>query len=105
MIFNLLLETVVYDPPRIADAFELIGSTFLLDLHDVGSTMFFWRKALEIRHEGAYRNYPKPPRIMHPVLKVREVDSREELDDINGDSSRQGSYTKDGKLAWGYYCK
>ena len=85
MIFNLLLETVVYDPPRIADAFELIGSTFLLDLHDVGSTMFFWRKALEIRHEGAYRNYPKPPRIMHPVLKVREVDSREELDDINGD--------------------
>ena len=26
-------------------------------------------------------------------------------DQINNDMSRQGSYTKDGKLAWGYYCK
>ena len=26
-------------------------------------------------------------------------------DQIDGDMSRQGSYTKDGKLAWGYYCK
>ena len=26
-------------------------------------------------------------------------------DDIDGDQSKQGSYTKDGKLAWGYYCK
>ena len=87
MIFNLLLETVVYDPPRIADAFELMGSTFLLDLHDMGSTLFFWRKALEIRHEGAYRNYPKPPGTVHPVLGVHEYDTREELDEINGDST------------------
>ena len=26
-------------------------------------------------------------------------------DQIDGDMSRQGSYTSDGKLAWGYYCK
>ena len=39
---------------RIADAFELMGSTFLLDMHDVGSTLFFWRKALQIRHNGRY---------------------------------------------------
>ena len=26
-------------------------------------------------------------------------------DQINNDMSRQGSYTKDGKLACGYYCK
>ena len=26
-------------------------------------------------------------------------------DQIDGDPSKQGSYTKDGKLAWGYYCK
>ena len=26
-------------------------------------------------------------------------------DQIDGDPTRQGSYTKDGKLAWGYYCK
>ena len=26
-------------------------------------------------------------------------------DQIDNDMSRQGSYTSDGKLAWGYYCK
>ena len=26
-------------------------------------------------------------------------------DHIDGDPKRQGSYTSDGKLAWGYYCK
>ena len=26
-------------------------------------------------------------------------------DDVSGDRGKQGSYTKDGKLVWGYYCK
>ena len=26
-------------------------------------------------------------------------------DQVNDDPKRQGSYTSDGKLAWGYYCK
>ena len=26
-------------------------------------------------------------------------------DHIDGDPKKQGSYTSDGKLAWGYYCK
>ena len=26
-------------------------------------------------------------------------------DQIDGDMNRQGSYTSDGKLTWGYYCK
>ena len=60
-IFNHLLETVFYDPNRIADAFELIGTTFLLDFHDIGSTLFFWRKALEIRYEGDFRYVEKWP--------------------------------------------
>ena len=54
-IFNHLLETVIYDPNRVAESFELIGTTFLLDFHDIGSTLFFWRKALEIRYEGDFR--------------------------------------------------
>ncbi len=49
-IFNFLLEKVAaFEPARIADAFELMGSTFLLDMHDLGSTLFFWKKAMEIR--------------------------------------------------------
>ena len=85
MIFNFLLENVVYEPHRIADAFELMGSTFLLDMHDLGSTLFFWRKSLEIRHEGTYLKYPKQNLITHPVLLASEIDSKEELEQINGD--------------------
>lgn len=88
-IFNHLLETVMYEPARVADAFELMGTTFLMDFHDIGSTLFFWRKALEIRYEGSYRHYPK--KIVnvdspHPVLGMREFNSKEDLDeDINGE--------------------
>ena len=86
-IFNHLLEKVYYDPGRIADAFELIGTTFLMDFHDIGSTLFFWRKALEIRYEGTFRHYPKviDHDIAHPVLGVAEFDSKEELDEMHGD--------------------
>ncbi|TRY78259.1 hypothetical protein TCAL_11693 [Tigriopus californicus] len=84
MIFNYLLETVVYEPSRIAEAFELAGSTFLLDMHDVGSTLFFWRKALEIRHEGLYSQYPKESIKYHRVLECTEIDSKDELEVISG---------------------
>ncbi len=85
VIFNYLLEKVSYNPPRIADAFELMGSTFLLDMHDLGSTLFFWRKALEIRHGGQYAKYPKSDLYVHPVLDCMEVDSLEELESVSGD--------------------
>ena len=26
-------------------------------------------------------------------------------DQVSGDRGKQGNYTKDGKLVWGYYCK
>ena len=86
-IFNYLLETEIYDPQRIAEAFELIGTTFLLDMHDMGSTLFFWRKALEIRYEGSFRHFPKviDHDSVHPVWKIREFDSKEELDELHGD--------------------
>merc|ERR1719433_261219 len=88
-VFNHLLETVFYDPARIAESFELIGTTFLVDFHDIGSTLFFWRKALEIRYEGTYRHYPKviDHDRVHEVLGVREFDNKEELDDLHGDPS------------------
>lgn len=83
MIFNFLLETVIYEPDRIADAFELMGSTFLLDMHDLGSTLFFWRKALQIRHNGRYSTYPKQNLYYHPVFNAIEVDCQEELEAIS----------------------
>ncbi len=91
MIFNFLLESVVYEPERIADAFELMGSTFLLDMHDLGSTLFFWRKALQIRHNGRYSQYPKTNLFLHPVFDVVEFNTEEELEAIslNTESLRQ----------------
>ncbi len=81
-IFNYLLEKVTYDPRTIADAFELIGSTFLLDMRDVGSTLFFWRKALEIRLGGQYARYPKDDLYVHPVLGCMEFDSEDTLESV-----------------------
>jgi len=74
---------VVYDPERIAESFELMGSTFLMDLHDVSSALFFWRKSVQIRHEGAFQQYPKKELGKHPVLDAQEFDSHEELELIN----------------------
>jgi len=86
VIFNFLLEKVPYRPARIADAFELMGATFLLDMHDVGSTLFFWRKAVEIRHGGRYARYRKEDLYMHPVLDAIEMDSSEDLEALSGDA-------------------
>ena len=43
-IFNYLLETGRFSRERICDAFELMGASFLLDAHDMGSCLFFWNK-------------------------------------------------------------
>ena len=81
-ILNFLLEAVTYEPERIAEAFELIGATFLMEIHDMGSSLFFWRKALEIRYEGRYTTYPKKP-YTHPVLQIAEINSKDELEAIS----------------------
>ena len=77
---------VVYEPGRIAEAFELMGSTFLMDLHDVSSTLFFWRKSVQIRHDGEFKKYPKNIKDVHPIVNTVEFDSLEELEAITDDS-------------------
>ena len=32
---------------RVCDAFELMGASFLLDAHDMGSCLFFWHKVAD----------------------------------------------------------
>ncbi|XP_064465580.1 protein fem-1 homolog C-like [Ornithodoros turicata] len=48
-IFEYLLTTLDYPPARIADAYELIGTTFLDEHHDLPATLQCWRKALSVR--------------------------------------------------------
>ncbi|QQP41437.1 Fem-1A [Caligus rogercresseyi] len=78
-VFNYLIDKRFYDPERIADSFELIGSTFLLDLFDLGSTLFFWKRALLMRYSGI-ASYPKGEIKPHPDLGITEINSLEELE-------------------------
>ena len=48
-IFNFLLDVNEYPLERICDAFDLMGASFLLETQDISSSLFFWRKSLELR--------------------------------------------------------
>lgn len=48
-IYNHLIESLSYSNERIAEAFELLGSTYLDEHFDLRLTITYWRKALQIR--------------------------------------------------------
>lgn len=48
-IYNHLIESLTYSNERIAEAFELLGSTYLDEHFDLRLTITYWRKALQIR--------------------------------------------------------
>ena len=59
----------------------------LLDHFQISLKFLFWFVAhivsnpfFQIRHEGAFRQYPKKLSGKHPVLDVQEFDSQEELE-------------------------
>ena len=61
-IFSYLIEKLNYSKKRIAEAYELLGSTYLDEHFDLRLTIDYWRKALEIRNEaGIAKNTSKPP--------------------------------------------
>lgn len=51
-IFVYLVETLPYTRERIAEAYELLGSTFLDEHFDLTLTLKYWKQALEIRNEN-----------------------------------------------------
>lgn len=60
-IFRCLIETVEYHPDRIADGYELLGSTFLDEHHDIQLALKYWRKAIFIRTQHNITKQIKPP--------------------------------------------
>nr|AWC26115.1 Fem-1B [Artemia franciscana] len=83
-IFEYLLNEIWYPVERIADAHELIGSTFLDEHHDLQIALRFWRPAIQIR------NIPEPP-VQKAVLppnpaygNMKEYETLEELDSMAG---------------------
>lgn len=55
-IFDYLIENFPYSPERIADAYELLGSTFLDEHYDIQTALSYWRKALDIRYNLLHQN-------------------------------------------------
>ena len=57
----LVTSQVQYSQERLADAYELIGATFVDENRDVPTALSYWRQALLIR-------YSDPE---HPIIKKR----------------------------------
>ena len=76
-IFNYLLDNLhlytatTYPIERQAEMFELMGSTFLDEHHDLQMALGYWKKAAELRETA---NIPKPP-LRHTPLYSRMTDS------------------------------
>ncbi|MCL4120276.1 UNVERIFIED_CONTAM: hypothetical protein GTU68_012003 [Idotea baltica] len=50
-IFKCLIESVEYPPERVAEGYELLGSTYLDEHHDIQLALKYWRNAATIRFE------------------------------------------------------
>ena len=57
-IFVYLIQHYPYSKERIADAYELLGSTFLDDHYDIQTALTYWRSALDIRYSLLNQNNP-----------------------------------------------
>jgi len=82
-IFNYLLDVHEYPLGRICDAFDLMGASFLLETQDISSSLFFWRKSIELRTATALGgDMEKPSLGPHPVLGIEEFRTDEELEEL-----------------------
>ena len=63
--FNFLLDIHEYSIERICDAFDLMGASFLLETQDISSSLFFWRKSLELRTETLGKQRGMISSILH----------------------------------------
>lgn len=69
-IFEYLVENVSYSAERLADANELMGSTFFDDHSDTHVALQYWRAAMVLRIDNSSDGVPLPKR---PVLPKRET--------------------------------
>lgn len=78
-----------YSPERLADANELMGSTFFDDHNDTHMTLQFWRAAMAIRLANPVDGMPMPKRPVLPKREtyenVTEFSSMDELNAISHD--------------------
>jgi tetratricopeptide (TPR) repeat protein len=58
-IFEFLIEEYDFPPERVAEAYEILGSTFLDEHYDLQTAIQYWKKALEIRFKDPLNPIPK----------------------------------------------
>lgn len=81
-----MIQRLPYSRERIADAYELLGSTFLDEHFDLFLTQDYWRKALEIRFEDEKNIIHK--QILPPnsaFMNAREFINFDELEEVSND--------------------
>ena len=60
-----------------------MGASFLLETQDISSSLFFWRKSIELRTTTIGGNIEKPHLGLHPVLGTQEFRTEQVLIDGN----------------------
>jgi len=84
-IFDYLINNFEYSDERIAEAYELLGSTFLDEHFDLQTALIYWKKAMEIRMKDP--SIPKkslvPPKAAYRGMT--EFTTLAQLDDLSLD--------------------
>lgn len=65
-IFLYLIDRIPYDPERLADAHELMGSTFLDEHTDTQVALLHWQMATDLRRLNGVNGQPIPKRPVMP---------------------------------------
>ncbi|KAK3855362.1 hypothetical protein Pcinc_038232 [Petrolisthes cinctipes] len=85
-IFEYLIGAVSYPAARVANGYELLGTTFLDEHHDIQAGLQYWRKAAALRQTAGINKQVLPPRRNYQFAV--EFRTGEELEavatDLNG---------------------
>lgn len=83
-IFDYLIDNVSYSQERLANANELMGSTFFDEHGDTQTALRYWRKAMEIRMENMMDDQPLPKKPVMPKRdSFRHAVEFATMDDLN----------------------
>lgn len=84
--FFFSVENISYSPERLADAHELMGSTFFNEHNDTQTALKYWRTAMTIRNNNMVDGKPLPKMPLLPkrdsFRNATEFATMEELNSV-----------------------
>lgn len=84
-IFEYLIKNIQYSRSRVAEAHELMGSTFLDEHYDLQAALHNWRTALKLRAEDECLLKPNNVSPKPAYLNATEFQTLEELENFSMD--------------------